>query len=321
VAKYQEPSVWRSSWQLVNTLIPYLSLCVAMYYSLDYSYWLTLALALPSGLLLVRIFTISHDCGHGSYFKSARANTFWGSITAFLCVTPYHYWKRDHAVHHAGTGNLDRRGTGDIWTLTVKEYLESSPRRRLAYRLYRNPMVLFVVGTFYLFVVQYRFMPEPGREKERLSVLRTNASLIAALVLAHFTIGIPALLLIQLPVIAVTSIVGSWLFYVQHQYEDVYWARKDEWDFVDACLEGSSFFKLPAVLDWFTGSIGYHHIHHLSSKIPNYNLARCHRENPVFQKVHQITFFSAFRCMKYRLIDEDRGELIGFAGLRKIQQA
>jgi len=321
VSKYQQPDIRHSSWQLANTLVPYLAVCVAMYWSLGVSYLLTLALAIPAGLLLVRIFTISHDCGHGSFFRSARANAFWGSVTSFLCVTPYHHWKREHALHHAGTGNLDRRGEGDIWTMTVDEYLASPWRRRLAYRLYRNPAILFIVGTFFLFVVLYRVPPKDAGPKERRSVWRMNAALAGTFVIAHFTIGIPALLAIQLPIVFVTSVVGSWLFYVQHQNEDVYWARKDDWDFLNACLEGSSFFRLPAVLNWFTGNIGYHHIHHLSSKIPNYNLPRCHRENPVFHGVREITFLSAFRCMKYRLIDEERGRMIGFADLPRSRRA
>lgn len=320
VAKYQVPSAWRSSWQLANTLIPYLALGVVMYYSLSVGYWLTLLLAIPAGGFLVRVFIISHDCGHGSFFKSPAANAFWGSITSFLCCNPYYYWKHEHALHHASTGNLDKRGHGDIWTMTVQEYLAATPRERLAYRIYRNPFVLFLVGALYVFVIGYRIAPKWGTRKDRVSVMRTNLMLLATLAIVHFTIGIPAFLLIQLPVLAIAAAAGAWLFYVQHQYEGVYWARKDEWDFVAASLDGSSYFKLPAVLQWFTGNIGFHHIHHLSSKIPNYNLPRCHRENPAFQKVRQITFWSSFQCIKYRLWDEERGELVGYRRLRELQR-
>lgn len=321
VARYQEPNVWRSSWQLANTLLPYLAVCVVMYWSLDVSYWLTALLAFPAGGLLVRIFIISHDCGHGSFFKSPTANAFWGSITSFLCCNPYYYWKHEHALHHASTGNLDKRGHGDIWTMTVQEYLAATPRQRLAYRIYRNPLVLFLVGALYVFVIGYRIAPKWASPKDKASVIKTNLVLLTTLVIVHFTIGIPALLMIQLPVLAIAATAGAWLFYVQHQYEGVYWARKGEWDFVAASLDGSSYFKLPAVLQWFTGNIGFHHIHHLSSKIPNYYLPRCHRENPIFQKVHQITLWSSFKCIQYRLWDEERGELVGYRRLRELQQA
>jgi len=320
IARYQEPSTLRSSWQLLNTLVPYFLMCYAMYRSLEFSYWLTLALAVPTAGFLIRIFVISHDCGHGSFFRSAKANTFWGTVTSFLCINPYYYWKHEHALHHASTGNLDRRGHGDIWTMTVQEYLDATPRRRLAYRIYRNPFVMFAVGAFFVFLVDYRFAPKWVTAKERTSIRRMNVILLLMLVGVHFTIGIPTLLMLQLPVIALSAAGGAWLFYVQHQYEGVYWARKDEWDFVAASLDGSSYFKLPAVLQWFTGNIGFHHIHHLSSKIPNYNLPRCHRENPVFQKVRQITFFSSFQCLKYRFWDEERSELVGYDRLRELMQ-
>lgn len=321
VAKYQQPDVLRSSWQLFNSIVPYVILNVLMYFSLGVSYWLTLALAIPAGGLLVRIFIISHDCGHGAFFKSAKANTFWGSITSFLCYNPYYHWKHEHALHHANTGNLDRRGHGDIWTMTVSEYLASPRRTRLAYRLYRNPAVMFLIGALYVFLIGYRFAPENSNEKDRKSVFRMNIALVILLVVVAFTIGLKAFVLVQLPVVALSAMAGAWLFYVQHQYEGVYWARRGEWDFVAASVDGSSYYKLPAVLQWFTGNIGFHHIHHLSSRIPNYNLPRCHRENKVFNKVHQVTFFSSFRCLKYRLWDEERGELIGYRRLREIRQA
>lgn len=320
VARYQEPDWRRSAWQLVNSVVPYLTLCVAMYFSLAYSYWLTLALALPTAGLLVRIFVISHDCGHGSFFKSARANNFWGALTSYLCYNPYYYWKHEHALHHAGTGNLDRRGHGDIWTMTVQEYCDASPRLRLAYRLYRNPVVMFVVGALYIFLVDYRIAPKWVNDKERKSVFRMNLALLATVAVVYFTIGLQAFVLIQLPVVALAAASGAWLFYVQHQYEGVYWARKDEWDFVAASLDGSSYYRLPKVLQWFTGNIGFHHIHHLSSKIPNYNLARCHRENPIFEKVHQLTLWTSMRCLKFRLWDEERAELVGFERLRDAAQ-
>lgn len=321
VAKYQEPNVWKSTWQLVNSIIPYLICWAAMYWSLGVSYWLTLALAIPTAGFLLRIFIISHDCGHGSFFHSAKANNIWGSITSFLVCNPYYYWKHEHALHHASTGNLDKRGHGDIWTMTVQEYLDAPRRTRLAYRIYRNPFVMFVVGALYVFMIGYRFTYAHGTKKDRASVLRMNLALAAALTVAWFTIGLKAFFLVQVPIFALAAAAGAWLFYVQHQYEGVYWARKDEWDFVEASLEGSSYFKLPAVLNWFTGNIGFHHIHHLSSKIPNYNLPKCHRENPIFHNVHHITLLSSLRCVKFRLWDEENSRLVSFRHLRTLRSS
>ena len=321
VAKYQRPSVAKSSWQLANSLVPYLALWVAMYFSLGVSYWLTLALAIPAGGFLIRIFIISHDCGHGAFFHTAKANNFWGTITSFLVCNPYYYWKHEHALHHASTGNLDKRGHGDIWTMTVQEYLDAPLRTRLAYRFYRNPIVLFIVGGLYMFTIGYRFTHADGSKRDRMSVLRMNLALAAAVALAWFTIGLKAFFLVQVPIFALAAAAGAWLFYVQHQYEGVYWARQDEWDFVDASLEGSSYYKLPAVLQWFSGNIGFHHIHHLSSKIPNYNLPKCHHENAIFQDVHTITLWTSLRTLRYRLWDEENGRLVSFGQLRRMQRA
>jgi omega-6 fatty acid desaturase (delta-12 desaturase) len=320
IEKYQTPSVIKSSWQLVNSLIPYFFLLTLMVYSLDISYWLTLGLSLPTAGFLVRIFIINHDCGHGSFFSSERANAFWGSITAFLCFCPFYFWKHEHAIHHLNTGNLDRRGHGDIWTMTVNEYQMAPWRTRLFYRIYRNPIVLFSFGALYIFIVDYRFAIETPQasvtKKIRKSVNRTNFALFLALLLAHFTVGLKAFLLVQLPVLFLTTVAGGWMFYVQHQFEGVYWARKKEWDYLEACLAGSSFYNLNSILTWFTGSIGFHHIHHLSSKIPNYNLKRCHKENEIFQRVSQLTLLSSFRCLSLRLWDEQKGKLVGYPRMR-----
>lgn len=292
-----------------------------MYWSLDYSYLLTLALAVPTAGLLVRIFIISHDCGHGAFFPSRRANDIVGGITAFLCSTPYHYWKHDHAVHHASAGNLDKRGRGDIWTMTVREY-ESAPwAKRLAYRLYRNPLILFGIGAFSVFVLEYRVPPRNGTARDRVSVWRTNAGLLGVLVLAYFTIGLVDFALIFAPIYLLAAGAGAWLFYVQHQFEDVYWARDKEWDYVAACMLGSSYYRLPRVIQWFTGNIGFHHIHHLSAKIPNYFLEKCHKENPEMRHVHELSLWSSLRCMRYRLWDEEKGQLITFAQYRNYDPA
>lgn len=318
VARYQTPSVTRSTWQITNTVVPYIALWCLMYWSLGISYWLTLALAFPAAGFLIRVFIISHDCGHGAYFKSRRANTIVGTIAGTMCCAPYYHWKREHGLHHSATGNLDKRGHGDIWTMTVQEYLASPRRTRLAYRFYRNPLVLFAIGSFYLFVIEYRIPPKNANEKARQSVHQTNLFLLLVVLIMTWTIGLKAFLMIQMPIFFLTSSFGAWLFYVQHQFEDVYWARKKEWNYVEGAMAGSSYYQLPRVLQWFTGNIGFHHIHHLSAKIPNYYLERCHRENEVFQNAPKLTFWSSLRCLSFRLLDEEAGQLVSFRKIRHL---
>lgn len=321
VAPYTEPNNLRSSWQVANSFIPYIALWAAMYWSLSYSYWLTFALLFPTSGFLIRIFIISHDCGHGAFFKQPWANMVVGSMASFLCCSPYGAWRHEHALHHASAGNLDRRGHGDIWTMTVNEYLAAPLRTRLAYRLYRNPVVLFAVGALYVFVVDYRIVPRGASDKVRKSIVRMNLALVVTVALMALTIGLPAFLVIQLPIFLLASAAGSWLFYVQHQFENVYWAPKEEWDHVRAAMDGSSYYKLPRILQWFTGNIGFHHIHHLSSKIPNYNLERCHRENEIFQQARVITLLQSLGCLKFRLYDEDAKTLVGFRQVRSLRKA
>jgi len=320
VAKHQEPMLRKSVWQVVNTFIPYLSLCGLMYWTLHISYWLTLAVAVFAAGFMVRIFIIFHDCGHGSFFKSQHANHVLGFVTGVLTFTPYHQWRHKHALHHATSGDLDRRGTGDIWTLTVQEYVAAPFWKRMAYRLFRNPFFLFVLAPMYLLLIHQRFPSPAVGKRERRSVHWTNASLLAIAVLMSLTIGIKPYLLIQLPVIMITGTVGLWLFYVQHQFEGVYWERRKRWGFAEAALHGSSFYKLPRFLQWFTGSIGFHHIHHLSPAIPNYNLEKCHGENPMFQNVRPVTLWSSMQSITFRLWDEQRKKLVGYGRLRAIRR-
>jgi len=320
VLKYQEPSLARAIWQLVNTLGPFALLWVAMYWSLSYSYWLTAGCAALAGLFLVRIFIIFHDCGHGSFFKSKRANDILGFITGVLVLTPYHHWRWEHAIHHSSAGSLDRRGTGDIWVLTVEEYLNSSCWRRLAYRLSRNAVVLFVLAPIYMLMIHQRFARSDASPRERWSVVRMNLTLLAMVVGLSSAFGFTAYALIQLIIVMVGGGVGVWMFYVQHQFEDVYWERDEDWDFTTAALEGSSFYKLPRILQWFSGNIGYHHIHHLSSRIPNYNLESCHQADPLFQTVKPITLLSSFRSLTVHLWDESRGKLVGYAEARRLRR-
>ncbi len=320
VANYQKPDLLRSVWQLVNTLIPYCLLWYVMYRSLEVSYWMTLALAFPTAGFLVRIFIIFHDCGHGAFFKSQRANDIVGFVTGVLTMTPYHGWRHEHATHHATAGDLDRRGVGDIWTLTVKEYLALPPWERWKYRLYRNPLVMFLFGPLFVFLIRHRFAQRDARKRERYSVYWTNLALAGIVIVMSVTIGLTSFVLVQLPIIVIAAAAGIWLFYVQHQYEGVYWERHNKWDYVTVALEGSSFYKLPKVLQWFTGNIGFHHVHHLSPRIPNYYLERCHNADPMFQQVKAITLWPSLKSISFRLWDEDRHELVGFDSLKTLQE-
>ncbi|MBN1667235.1 MAG: fatty acid desaturase [Anaerolineales bacterium] len=316
IASYQQPDVRRSIWQLVNTLGPYFILLALMYWSLGVSYWLTLLLAIPASGLLVRNFIIFHDCGHESFFESRRANTIVGYLTGILVFTPYHQWRHHHAIHHATAADLDRRGVGDVWTMTLDEYRQASTWKRFIYRAYRHPVIMFVFGSLIVFLINHRFPAREAKRRERNSVHLTNLAILGILVLAHFTIGLRAYVLIQLPVIWFATLAGVWLFYVQHQFDGVYWERHERWDFVQAALEGSSFYKLPKVLQWFSGNIGFHHIHHLSPRIPNYNLERCYRASPVFQ-VKPVTLVSSLKSLGFRLWDESNRRLVGFKALKQ----
>jgi omega-6 fatty acid desaturase (delta-12 desaturase) len=283
-----------------------------MYFSLDVSYWITLGLAVPAAGFLVRSFIIFHDCGHRSFFISRKANRILAFFTALLAFTPSYYWSHQHARHHATSGDLDRRGVGDMWTLTVEEYMSLSPWMRIRYRIYRNPFFLFGVAPLYLFFVQYRFWSPGDNAHVRWSAMRTNLALAVIVTVASLTIGIKAYLMIQLPIIIIAITAGVWLFYVQHQFEHTYWERHDSWSYVRQALEGSSFYRLPRILQWFSGNIGYHHIHHLSPRIPNYNLQKCHESHPMFQAVKPITLRSSLKSLGYRLWDEERKKLVGF---------
>jgi len=320
IAEHRRPLLRSSVWQIANSLIPYLALWALMIWTLEFSYLATLAIAVVAAGFLVRLFIIFHDCGHGSFFRSRRANRLVEFVTGVLTFTPYAQWRHTHALHHATSGNLDRRGPGDIWTLTVREYLEASRWKRFAYRLARNPFVLFVLAPSFVFLVQQRIPSRTAGRRERLGVYWTNGAILAIAVLMSLSIGIKAYLLIQLPVMIVAGTAGLWLFYVQHQFEDVWWRRGENWDYAEAALLGSSFYKLPKILQWFSGNIGFHHIHHLSPAIPNYNLEKCHRENPMFQDVKPVTLWSSMKSLSFRLWDEQRHKLVGYGRLRAIRR-
>jgi len=292
-----------------------------MYLSLAWSWWITVPLAILAGLFLVRIFIIFHDCGHGSFFKSPWANSVVGFITGALTLTPYYHWRWEHSIHHASAGSLDRRGTGDVWTLTVEEYLNSSRWRRFSYRLARNPIVLFCLAPLYLFLIAQRFADPNANPRERWSVFWMNVAILGMAVALSLIFGTLNYILIHLIIVLVGGGVGIWMFYVQHQFEDVYWERDDDWDFAEAALKGSSFYKLPKVLQWFSGNIGFHHIHHLSPRIPNYNLERCHKSDPMFQEVKPITLLASLKSLTFRLWDEQSRRLVGFSHLRELRRA
>ncbi|MGD8518247.1 MAG: fatty acid desaturase [Anaerolineae bacterium] len=317
VAQYAQPNHRQAIWQLVNTFVPYIGLWILMVYTVNtgVSYWVTLALAVVAAALLVRIFIFFHDCGHGSFFPSPRANTLVGYISGILTFTPYHDWRIAHAKHHATAGNLDRRGVGDVWTMTVEEYQAAPRRTQIAYRLFRNPLIMFGLGPAVSFLIGQRFYRKGSKKRERRSVLITNVAILAILVLASLTIGLGTYLLIQLPIILIAGTLGFWLFYVQHQYEDVYWARNGVWDPVKAALQGSSYYKLPKVLQWLTGNIGLHHIHHLRPRIPNYKLQACYDQVPAMRVVTPLTIATSLRSLRMNLWDEERQKLVSFRSL------
>lgn len=320
VARYQKPAVWRGFWQIVNTLVPYAALWYLMYLAVQVSWWIAVPLAVLAGAFLVRVFIIFHDCGHGSFFKSRQANDTLGVITGMLTMTPYYHWRWEHALHHSSAGDLDRRGTGDIWTLTVQEYLESSRWRRFAYRLARNPVVLFVIAPLYLFLIKHRLPSLKANARERYSVYWTNLAVLGIAAGLSWIFGIKTYLLLQSTALMVAGSAGVWLFYVQHQFEGVYWERADDWDYATAALKGSSFYKLPRVLQWFSGNIGFHHIHHLSPRIPNYHLEKCHKAEPLFQTVKPVTLLSSFKSFTFRLWDEQRRKLVSYRHLRSLRK-
>lgn len=319
LSKYEKSDTRRALWQLADTLVPYLTLSGLQIYIVQnmFSYWLMVPLWLLSAGLLVRIFIIFHDCGHGSFFNSRTANRIIGYFCGVLCFTPYEDWRFAHAEHHATVGDLDRRGDGDVWTLTVDEYLALSPMRRIAYRVFRNPFVLFVLGAPAMFLVLHRMWHRGVDRRERNSVIITNLLLVAVIGIAWATIGIKAYLLVQAPSIWIAGIVGVWMFYVQHQFIGVYWARHDAWDPMRAAIEGSSYYKLPSVLQWFTGSIGLHHLHHLKPRIPNYNLQKCHDEVEELHRVKELRFFESMSTMFLKLWDERNNRMVGFSALRE----
>ncbi|RXY98383.1 fatty acid desaturase [Fictibacillus sp. S7] len=319
VAPYEKPSTKNSVTQLINTLVPFILLWYLAYESLPISYFLALPLTIIGAGFLTRIFIIFHDCCHHSFFRNRKANKIVGTMTGVLTLFPYHQWQHEHNIHHATSGNLNKRGTGDIWIMTVDEYLAASFWRRIAYRLYRNPIIMFGLGPIYVFLITNRFNRKGARFKERINLYITNLSIAALAALLCWTVGWEAFLLVQGPIFFVSGVAGIWLFYVQHQFEDSYFEHDEEWDYVKAAIDGSSYYKLPKVLQWLTGNIGFHHIHHLSPRVPNYNLEDVHRIDSTFQNVQTITLTSSLRSLGFRLWDEESRTFISFKGIQKVK--
>jgi omega-6 fatty acid desaturase (delta-12 desaturase) len=314
IERYLKPSLGRSIWQISNTFIPYVGLWILIVYSLSVSYWLTAFLIILAAGFLVRLFIIFHDCGHGSYFKSQKANRMVGMFFGILSFTPYDKWHNQHMRHHGSVGNLDKRGVGDVWTMTKEEYLSSDKWTRFKYRIYRNPLVMFGIGSLYVFLIQNRLTRKEMSRKERMNVYFTNTVLLLIFVLMSLALGFGTFVVIQLSILYIAAISGLWLFYLQHQYEDVSWFRNNNWNYRTVALEGSSFVKFPKLLQWFSGNIGFHHIHHLNSRIPNYYLSKCYRENSVFKEVKPVTFMMSLRSLKLRLWDEQIQKMVTFSG-------
>ena len=300
--------------QLLTTGLPLLAAIGALLYGLSRGIWPALVLAVPAALFLVRLFIIQHDCGHGSFFKSRRANDRLGRAIGVLTLMPYGFWRKGHTVHHATSGNLDRRGTGDVTTLTVREYLSRPGWRRFLYRLYRHPLVLFGAGPAYLLLIRHRIPTgHPLRAWDSwLSILGTNAAAAVLISVMALIVGLSVFLLAYGAVLLLATSIGVWFFYIQHQFEDAYWEAGPRWDFRAAALKGSSYYDLPGVLHWLTGSIGFHHIHHLASKIPNYRLRSCFEQTPAFRHAKRVTLLGSFKCLRLALWDEQSQKLVSF---------
>jgi omega-6 fatty acid desaturase (delta-12 desaturase) len=301
---------------LATSVVPYLALTVVMYISLAISPWIALALALPAAGFLMRTFIVFHDCAHGSFLPTKRGNLWLGRFTGFLVFQPFANWRHSHAVHHGTAGDLDRRGTGDVQTLTVEEYVARTPGQRLGYRLFRSPLVMFGIGPIWSLMIGPRIWSNKMRPRMRHSVIATNVALAIVIGAIVWLLGPGAWLFVQLPTAVIAGTMGVWMFYVQHQFEDVYWESSDRWSYDDAALRGSSYLKLPKLLQFFTGNIGLHHVHHLSAKVPNYNLQRAHDENPIFRDVPVLTVRDGLRAIRLKVIDPKSGRLLTWSEVK-----
>lgn len=321
VAPYEKSTTKESVWQIINTLGPFFLLWFLAYQSLSVSYWLALVPIVIAAGFLTRIFIIFHDCTHFSFFKSRRVNRIVGTVMGVLTLFPFDQWGHDHAVHHATSGNLDKRGTGDIWTLTIDEYLAAPLKIRLAYRFYRNPFVMFVLGPIYVFLLKNRFNRKNARKKERNNTYLVNVIIVSLIALLCVTLGWQEFLLVQGSIFMVSGSIGIWLFYVQHTFEDSYFEEDKEWQYVLAAVEGSSFYKLPKIMQFLTGNIGYHHIHHLSPRVPNYKLEEAHKNSEPLQKVPTISLLTSLKSLRFKLWDEENKTFVSFRGIKSLDKS
>ncbi|MTT32359.1 fatty acid desaturase [Terrilactibacillus sp. BCM23-1] len=318
VAPFEKSTTKESIWQLINTVVPFITLCYLAYISLSVSYWVALVPIVIAAGFLTRIFIIFHDCTHHSFFKNRRANRIVGTAMGVLTLFPFNKWGHEHSIHHATSGNLDKRGTGDIWTLTVDEYLAAPLRLRFAYRFYRNPLVMFGLGPIYEFVLKNRFNHKGAKKKERMNTYLTNVLIVALIGLLSSVVGWQSFLLVQGSIFLLSGASGIWLFYVQHTFEDSYFEENKDWEFVKAAVEGSSFYKLPKLMQFLTGNIRFHHIHHLSPRVPNYKLEEAYKNIPPLQNVPTISLAISLKSLRFRLWDEKSKNFVGFKEVKAL---
>ncbi len=322
LAPYMKPNLGLSILDLLTSVVPFFLGWVGMYLALEnVGYWLAFIIGIPTAGFLLRTFIVFHDCTHGSFMPTKKQNHVIGVFTGLLVFTPFARWGHQHAVHHGTAGDIERRGTGDVETATLSEYREMTPKQRALYRAFRNPAIMFTIGPLYSLMIMPRFVPKDERPRIRHSVILTNIALAVIITGMCFLVGPFTFFILEFPVILMAGMAGVWLFYVQHQFEDVYWENSDDWSYADAALRGSSYLKLPKVLQWFSGNIGLHHVHHLSAKVPNYNLQAAHDNNDIFDDVPVLTFWSSFGCTRFKLIDDDTGRLLTWADVRALEGA
>ncbi|ODG93916.1 MULTISPECIES: fatty acid desaturase [Bacillaceae] len=318
IIPYEKSNLKASIWQMINTFIPFIFLWYLAYKSISISVVLTIFIDIVAALFLIRIFIIFHDCCHQSFFKNKTANKVLGTITGVVTLFPFSQWKHSHSIHHATSGNLDKRGIGDMWVLTVEEYVAASSWTKIQYRLYRNPLIMFGLGPIYIVLISNRFNTKDAKLKERLNTYLTNILIVGVSALFCYTIGWENYLLVEGPIFFISAVLGIWLFYVQHQFEDTYFEEDTNWEYVKAAVEGSSFYKLPKLLQWITGNIGYHHVHHLSPRVPNYNLESVHNNTLPLQNVPTITLKTSLTSLKFKLWDEETKQFVGFKDIKSI---
>ncbi len=323
LAAYREPDLTRSIYEIIITVAGFIALWIGAWWAYKISYWLMLLVAIPAGLMLVRLFLIQHDCGHGAFFRSRATNNWVGRILGTVTLTPYAVWQFTHAAHHSSSGNLGRRDLGEIATLTVAEYKNLSPFRKFLYRLYRNPLVMFGLGPSYIFFLQNRLPVGLMRSGKSpwISAMGTNLAIIAIFAAMMWLVGSTTFLMIHIPIVVIAATSGVWLFYIQHQFEDTYWAQEQDWNHQQAAFYGSSHYDLPAILQWATANIGIHHIHHLYSRIPFYRLSHILRDHPELSTVRRLTFWESLDCLRMRLWDENSKQLVSFREARRLAPA